>query len=269
MGNSEIQYEHNDTFQGLQTIVNRLMSPDGCPWDREQTHESLKRNLLEECYELIEAIESGSAESMAEELGDVVLQIAMHIRLAEESGSFATRDVFASINSKLIRRHPHVFGVEKATNKDEVRLIWESIKKKEKGNEENSTSSGSALGDILKIMPSLAYAQLIQDRASLSGFDWPSLKEVFDKLDEEIKEFQEAATRPEQSHELGDLIFSLVNISRWFGFHAESTLSKANQRFYRRFSYMESLCIQRELEFINLTLEEKETLWKTAKAVVG
>ena len=260
-----------NTFQDLQNIVDHLMGPDGCPWDSDQTHESLKRNLLEECYELIEAIESGSAESMAEELGDVMLQIVMHIRLAETSKLFSTQDVFGAINRKLIRRHPHVFGGEKAADKEEVRLIWESVKRREKANENGVDShvEGSALGDIPKIMPSLARAQLLQDRASLTGFDWPSSEGVFDKLDEEIKEFQDASTAAEQDHELGDLIFSMVNIARWLGFYAEDTLNSANQRFHRRFSHMESLCIQRKVEFTNLTLEEKEDLWQAAKAAVG
>ena len=255
-------FEDLGTYQALEKVVARLMGPGGCPWDREQTHQSLKRNLLEECYELIEAIDSGDPKNLAEELGDILVQVAFHIQLAQEEGSFGPQEVFSSINEKLIRRHPHVFGDTEASTAEEVKANWEDIKQKERGD-------SSRLSSIPRDLPALAHAQLLQDRASLAGFDWDRLEGVLEKVEEEVRELEEAQNQEEKEWELGDILFSLVNTGRWMGIQMEDSLRHANQRFHRRFTDMEGLCKERSIDFADLSVEEKEALWQEAKKMVG
>ena len=250
------------TYQSLEKVVARLLGPGGCPWDREQTHQSLKRNLLEECYEVMEAIDSGDPKNLAEELGDILLQVAFHIQLAQEEGSFATQDVFNSINEKLIRRHPHVFGDAEARTAEEVKANWEEIKQKERGD-------STRLASIPRDLPALAHAQLLQDRASLAGFDWDRLEGVLEKVTEELQELEEAESQEEKEWELGDILFSLVNTGRWINIQVEDSLRQANQRFHRRFTDMEGLCKERSINFADLSIGEKEALWQEAKKRVG
>lgn len=250
------------TYLSLERVVDRLLSPDGCPWDREQTHQSLKRNLLEECYELMEAIDAGNPTHIAEELGDILLQVVFHIHIAHQDGEFEPRDVFNSINGKLIRRHPHVFGgIEVATSED-VRTNWEEIKQKERGN-------SSRLSSIPRDLPALAHAQLLQDRASLAGFDWDHLSGVLEKVKEEIEELKLAQNQQEKEWEFGDILLSVVNTARWINIQAEDSLRQANQRFRRRFMDMERLCIDRGLNFPELSIEDREALWQESKERVG
>ncbi|MBF8267528.1 MAG: nucleoside triphosphate pyrophosphohydrolase [Dehalococcoidia bacterium] len=251
------------TYQALEEIVARLLGPGGCPWDREQTHQSLKRNLLEECYEVMEAIDSGNPGKLAEELGDILVQVAFHIQLAREEGSFGPQEVFTSINEKLIRRHPHVFGDAEARTAQEVKANWEAIKRQERGED------SSRLGAIPKALPALAHAQLIQDRASLAGFDWDSVEGVREKLREELQELEDAQTQEEREWELGDVLFTLVNQGRWMDIQAEESLRRANQRFYHRFICMEGLSQERGVDFPSLSMDEKEALWREAKKRVG
>ncbi|MBI2855757.1 MAG: nucleoside triphosphate pyrophosphohydrolase [Chloroflexi bacterium] len=265
---SNQQPEDLGTYHALEQVVARLLAPGGCPWDREQTHQSLKRNHREECYELIEAIDSDDPENMAEELGDILVQVAFHIRLAQEAGRFGPQEVFTAINEKLIRRHPHVFGDGEARTSEEVKAHWEAIKQQEKQSKEGKDTP-SRLDGVPRTLPALAYAQLVQDRASLAGFDWDRMEGVLDKVYEEVKELKEAASQDEREHELGDLLFTLVNTGRWLGLQTEDTLRHANQRFYRRFAYMEGLCRGRGIEFTDLTMDEKEALWQEAKTAVG
>ena len=253
--------EDLSTFDELVRIVERLRSPNGCPWDREQTHSSLRPNLLEECYEALEAMDQADMKGLAEELGDVLAQVAFHGQIAREKGEFTLSEVFKQVNQKLIRRHPHVFGDVKVADAREVEVNWEAIKR-----EEREKTNMSLLDGAPKIMPALAYSQSIQERASRSGFDWDTLEGVLEKVQEELGELDRAASQDQREAELGDVLLALVNVGRWQGVDAESALRRANERFYRRFTHMESLCRQRGLSFAGLPLEEKEALWQEAKA---
>jgi len=253
-------------FQTLMDIVARLRAPGGCPWDREQTHESLKRNLLEESYEVIEAIDQGNPAVLSEELGDLLVQVAFHADIAKEAGDFQLEDVFRKINAKLVRRHPHVFADGHAKDAREVERNWEQIKAEERKEKGESKSPVEGIpGDL----PALAYAQLMQDRVGKAGFEWDDISGVLDKIVEEVAELKAAATPEEKMHELGDLLFTMVNLTRWSGEHAEDVLRKANQRFGKRYLGMEKLAAERSLDFNSLSLDQKEELWQEAKRLVG
>ncbi|MQG45283.1 MAG: nucleoside triphosphate pyrophosphohydrolase [SAR202 cluster bacterium] len=253
-------------FQTLMDIVARLRAPGGCPWDREQTHESLKRNLLEESYEVIEAIDQGDPAVLSEELGDLLVQVAFHADIAKEAGDFQLEDVLREINAKLVRRHPHVFADGHAKDAREVERNWEQIKAEERKAKGESKSPVEGIpGDL----PALAYAQLMQDRVGKAGFEWDDISGVLDKIVEEVAELKAAATPEEKMHELGDLLFTMVNLTRWSGEHAEDVLRKANQRFGKRYLGMEKLAAERSLDFNSLSLNQKEELWQEAKRLVG
>ena len=253
-------------FQTLMDIVARLRAPGGCPWDREQTHESLKRNLLEESYEVIEAIDQGDPAVLSEELGDLLVQVAFHADIAKEAGDFQLEDVIREINAKLVRRHPHVFADGHAKDAREVERNWERIKAEErKAKGEIKSPVEGIPGDL----PALAYAQLMQDRVGKAGFEWNDISGVLDKIVEEVAELKAAATPEEKMHELGDLLFTMVNLTRWSGEHAEDVLRKANQRFGKRYLGMEKLAADRSLDFNSLSLDQKEELWQEAKRLVG
>ena len=254
------------TFQTLVDIVARLRAPDGCPWDREQTHNSLKRNLLEESYEVIEAIDSGNPAILSEELGDLIVQVAFHADIAREAGEFQVEDVLRQINSKLVRRHPHVFADGHVEDAREVERNWEQIKEHER---QAKGQSKSPVEGIPNNLPALSYAQLMQERVGKAGFEWDDVSGVLDKIVEEVAEFKAAATREEKAHELGDLLFSMVNLTRWAGAHAEDVLRQANQRFGQRYIQMEALAAERGQDFTALPLEQKEDLWQEAKRLVG
>mgnify|MGYP001365762600 FL=1 len=258
--------EELGTFQTLVNIVARLRAPGGCPWDREQTHESLKRHLLEESYEVIEAIDQGNPAILSEELGDLMVQVAFHADIAREAGEFQLEDVLRQINGKLVRRHPHVFADEHAEDAREVEQNWEQIKaqeRKEKG------ESKSPVEGIPVDMPALAYAQLMQDRVGKAGFEWDDISGVLDKIVEEVTELKATTTPEEKVHELGDLLFTMVNLTRWSGAHAEDVLRQANQRFGKRYLSMEKLASEQGLDFEALPLDLKEELWQEAKRLVG
>ena len=253
--------EHG-SFRTLVNIVERLRSPGGCPWDREQTHASLKRNLLEECYELLEAIDGGDREKLSEELGDVLVQVVFHSQMAAEAGEFSMDDVLTKINDKLIRRHPHVFGDAVASDAREVERNWEALK------EQEGPGRSPAEG-IPRELPALAYAQLLQDRVSKVGFGWKDVSGVLDKVAEEVDELKNASNDEERAAEIGDLLFTIVNLARWQGIHAEDALRRANLRFRTRYTTMEDLATQRGLSFPGLPLEEKEKLWQEAKGLTS
>ena len=254
------------TFQTLVDIVALLRAPGGCPWDREQTHDSLKRNLLEESHEVIEAIDAGDPAILSEELGDLIVQVAFHADVARESGEFQIEDVLRKINGKLVRRHPHVFAGGHAEDAREVERNWEQIKAEER---KAKGESKSPVEGIPSGLPALAYAQLMQDRVSKAGFEWEDISGVLDKIVEEVAEFKAAVTPEEMVHELGDLLFSMVNLTRWAGVHAEDVLRQANRRFGRRYLSMEHLAAERGLDFEGLPLEQQEKLWQEAKELVG
>jgi len=247
-------------------IVARLRAPGGCPWDLEQTHESLKRNLLEESYEVIEAIDQGDPAVLSEELGDLLVQVAFHADIAKEAGDFQLEDVIREINAKLVRRHPHVFADGHAKDAREVERNWERIKAEER---EAKGEIKSPVEGIPGDLPALAYAQLMQDRVGKAGFEWNDISGVLDKIVEEVAELKAAATPEEKMHELGDLLFTMVNLTRWSGEHAEDVLRKANQRFGKRYLGMEKLAADRSLDFNSLSLDQKEELWQEAKRLVG
>ena len=258
--------EELGTFQTLVDIVAKLRAPGGCPWDREQTHDSLKRNLLEESYEVIEAIDQGNPAILSEELGDLMVQIAFHADIAQEAGDFQLEDVLRNINSKLVRRHPHVFADGHAEDAREVERNWEQIKAAER---QAKGEKKSPVEGIPADLPALAYAQLMQDRVGKAGFEWDDMSGVLDKLVEEVAELTAAVTQEENEHELGDILFTIVNLTRWTGAHAEDVLRQANQRFGRRYLSMESLAVERGHDFNALSLDEKEQIWQEAKRIVG
>jgi tetrapyrrole methylase family protein/MazG family protein len=252
------------TYDGLLQLVQRLRGPDGCPWDREQTHQSVKRQLLEECYELVEAIEEGDADKMVEELGDVLFHVVFQTQIGTEEGELTQEQVLGSLIEKLVRRHPHVFGDEEVSDARDVEANWDAIKRLEAAGTEASILDG-----VPRQMPALSYAQTIQRRAARAGFDWEDAQGVLDKVAEELDELASAESLEERESELGDLLFSLVNAARWLGMDAEGALSQTNNRFYRRFAAMEGLCRERDLSFPELSLDEKEALWQEVKSKVG
>jgi tetrapyrrole methylase family protein/MazG family protein len=246
-------------FDTFVEIIARLRAPDGCPWDREQTHVSLRENLLSECYEALEAIEEGDPDKLCEELGDLLLQIVLHAQIAADDGEFKIGDVVEGISRKIVHRHPHVFGDGRAKDAKEVMQNWEALKREER--EEDTSMLDGVPGN----MPSLGYAYEVQRRAARVGFDWEDTEGVIDKLVEEVKELREAGSRVEKEQEYGDLFFTLANIARRDGIDPEAALRQANRKFYRRFAYMEKLCRERGLSFDKMKFEEQNRLWEEAK----
>jgi tetrapyrrole methylase family protein/MazG family protein len=255
---------HNKGFQRLVELMATLRGPEGCPWDRKQTPESLKPFLVEECYEVVDALEDGSPEKIREELGDLLFQIVFHARIAEEQGQFTMDDVITGIHEKMVRRHPHVFGDERLSTDKEVLANWEEIKKKEKGNQDRK----SVLEGVPKELPSLLRAHRLQERAARVGFDWAHLNEVLPKLDEEITEFKESLKAEDAGkieEELGDLFFTLVNISRFLGVNPDEALRKTISKFIHRFRAIEEHAANAGRSLNDMTLDEMEALWQKAK----
>jgi len=249
-------------FDTLVDIMARLRAPDGCPWDRKQTHASLRENLLEECYEVLEALDEGDSEKLCDELGDLLMQVVLHTQIATEAGEFKLGDVLTRINTKLIHRHPHIFGSRKVKDAEEVRRNWEVLKQEER------EAGTSILASVPKQMPALGYSQAIQRRVAQVGFDWKDVDGIIDKLAEEVREFKQAESEEQRAQEFGDLLFVLANIARRLGVDLEAALREANRRFYLRFSYMEELCRQRGLNFSQLSFDEQNALWEEAKKEV-
>jgi tetrapyrrole methylase family protein / MazG family protein len=253
------------SFESFQEIVAHLRAPNGCPWDKEQTHESLRKHLLEESYEAIAAIDSGDFDSMREEFGDLLLQIMLHSQIASEESEFTANDVVKGIYDKIIRRHPHVFGDAKVSGVDGVLTNWEKLKAKErnvKGEKEKGMLDGVPLA-----LPALSQAQEYQDRAARVGFDWPVIDEVLDKLAEEIQEVKQAETDFELADEIGDLFFVLVNFARWKKVDAESALRGTNMKFKKRFGYIETNAKKQGINLSDMKLEEMDALWNEAKKI--
>jgi tetrapyrrole methylase family protein/MazG family protein len=251
--------ENLDSFAVLKEIIARLRGPNGCPWDRKQTHASLKPYLVEECYEVLRALEQGTPQKLCEELGDLLLQIMLHAQIAAEAGRFSIDDVVWGISNKLIHRHPHVFGDHKVCDAGEVEVNWEALKQEERAEGE------SLLSGVPEQMPALAYSQSIQRRVAGVGFDWEKVEEIIDKLAEEVMEIKQAPDQQERTKEFGDLLFTLANVARRLDVDLEMALRSANQRFCRRFAYMEELCRNRGLSLGSLSLDEQNVLWEEAK----
>ncbi|UCH80992.1 MAG: nucleoside triphosphate pyrophosphohydrolase [Nitrospiraceae bacterium] len=253
-------------FSEFVKIVEKLRGPDGCPWDREQTRETLKPYLVEEFYELIDALDSNDTEEMKEELGDLLFQIVLQSQLSKEEGTFNIDDIVAGISEKMISRHPHVFGDRKMLSSEERREWWNNSKKKEGKNYE------SAMDGVPNALPALIRAQKLQMNATKVGFDWDNIDDVFKKLEEEITELKEALNRKDQSeieHELGDIFFVLVRIANFVNVNPEDALRKTIRKFIQRFHYMESEAQKQGRVLSDLRLEEMEVLWNEAKRGVS
>jgi tetrapyrrole methylase family protein/MazG family protein len=257
-------------------ISERLRRPDGCPWDREQTHESLRKHLLEEAYEVYDALAGGATPALAEELGDLWLQIVLHAQLASEEGVFDLTDVQRAIALKIVRRHPHVFGDAEVRTATDVNRQWERIKAAEREtaavDEETGNAAGgpkSALDGIGSSLPALAASQEMQERAANIGYDWPSMDGVLDKVTEEIDEIRAAGTDAERREEFGDLLMVLVNVARKEGIEAEAALRAANDKFRRRFRVVERLAAERGVALRDLDFDALDELWDLAKVEDG
>ncbi len=248
-----------DYLKEVVETVRILRSPEGCAWDREQTHQSIRQNMLEEAYEAAEAIDENCVEHIKEELGDVLLQVLLHSQIADDDKEFNIQDVAKVLNEKLIHRHPHVFGKNKTTDTKEILSNWEKLKAEEK-KERKRTLDG--IGNF----PALLKAMKISKKAVRAGFEWKNKQQVMECFNSEIEEFKNAKTFEEKEEELGDILFSLVNVARWEKIDPEVALSKANQKFMKRFNKLEEIC-PKKLE--DLTFEEYDTLWKKAKELTS
>ncbi|MGO9378730.1 MAG: nucleoside triphosphate pyrophosphohydrolase [Dissulfurispiraceae bacterium] len=251
-----------DKFQGLVDIIAKLRSKDGCPWDKVQTSESIKPYLIEETYEVIEAIDEKDPAKIKEELGDLLLQIIFHAQIAKDDGEFDINDVIDKISDKMVSRHPHVFGDAKFETPEEVTKQWQDRKREEGKFRE------SALEGVPKELPSLLRAHRLQSRAAKVGFDWAKVEDVFGKLDEELREFKEAVEKQDKREiedELGDIFFVLVNIARFVGVNAEESLRKTISKFISRFRYIEMKAADESRHLADMTLEEMDSLWNEAK----
>ena len=252
---------------GMPWISARLRAPNGCPWDREQTHESLRNHLLEEAYEVYDALEAGATPELAGELGDLLLQVVLHAQLAAEEGVFDMTDVWAAIASKIVRRHPHVFGEAEARTASDVNRQWERIKAGERAEAADGDAlAKSALDGISRSLPALAASQEMQERAANLGYDWPSMDGVLDKVREEVGELVEADDQAHRTEELGDLLFVLVNVGRKSGIEVEAAVRAANEKFRRRFRHVELAAASRGVALRDMTFDELDALWNAAKA---
>lgn len=246
-------------LEELIEVVAKLRAPDGCPWDREQTHNSLRPNMLEEAYEAVDAIDENNMLHLREELGDVLLQVLLHSQIASEHGDFDIEAVAKELKDKLIHRHPHVFGNAKIDNAQDVLKAWDKLKAEEK------TERKSAMDGLSKSQPALVSAQKISKRAVKVGFEWPNEQSLYDCFYSEIEEFKQAKNEQDKAHmeeEYGDILFAAVNLARWNKIDAEQALLKANKKFEKRFRKMEELATKPLTEY---SFEEYDALWKQAK----
>ncbi len=252
---------------GMAAISARLRAPDGCPWDRRQDHRSLRPYLLEEAYETLDAIERGSSTDLAEELGDLYLQVILHAQLAAEEGAFDLTDVYRTLGTKIVRRHPHVFGDVAVDGVDQVVANWETIKSAER---EETGRAPASFADVARTLPALPASREIQERASALGWDWPDVGGVWEKVGEELEELRDAglgsAPAEEQLHELGDVLFALANLARWLHVDPEEALRLANRRWVDRYAAVEALAAERGLVLADLDADAKDVLWNEVKA---
>ncbi|MBN1575710.1 MAG: nucleoside triphosphate pyrophosphohydrolase [Chitinispirillaceae bacterium] len=258
----------NSDLHRLIDLIARLRAPGGCPWDREQTHASLLPCLLDEAYEFFEAVDENNPHKMEEELGDLLLQVVLHSQMGKEAGTFTIEDVARGISEKIIRRHPHVFGTVEVSSSRDVINNWEQIKQAEKGKEHRR----SLVDDIPVALPALLRAEKIQRRVARVGFDWHDSGPALDKVEEEFGEFRQALASGDNAHvleELGDILFALVNVARHKGICAEEALRAANNKFSRRFRYIEDACTKAGIDIKKASLEELDRFWEAGKKVVG
>lgn len=252
----------NIDIQPLVEVVKTLRSPHGCPWDKVQTHESLRRYFIEETYEVVDAIDNKDMNNLREELGDVLLQIVFHSSIAEESGAFTLQDVINDITTKMIRRHPNVFPKENPENNGKT-YTWDELKAQEKGGIRKHVLDGVSTG-----LPALVAAQKLQDKAGKVGFDWDELEPIWAKVNEEIGEFKEAIAlkdRENMEKEAGDVLFSLINLFRWYKISGENALNRTNTKFRQRFSHVEACVNQSDRSWEDFSLAELDAFWEEAK----
>ena len=251
--------KNNIDIQPLVEVVKKLRSHNGCPWDKVQTHESLRRYFIEETYEVVDAIDNKDMPNLREELGDVLLQVVFHSQLAEEAGHFTLQDVINDVAEKMIRRHPRVFSPEN----DEKSYTWDELKAQEKGNIRKSVLDGVSKG-----LPALVAAQKLQDKAGKVGFDWDELEPIWAKVSEEIGEFKEAVAlkdRENMEKEAGDVLFSLINLFRWYKISGENALNRTNTKFRQRFLHVEACVNQSDRSWEDFSLAELDAFWEEAK----
>lgn len=260
-----------EEMQSLVETIWRLRQPDGCPWDRKQTHESIGKNMIEEAYEALDCIEAGDEAHLREELGDVLMQVVLHAQIAADAGAFTMADVARDINDKLIRRHPHVFGECSADSADEVLAIWDSVKLAEKGAKDADAAEAGErpeglLEGVPRSLPALMEAQKVSRKAASAGFEWETVADVWDKVAEERAEFEaEAPGTAERELEFGDLLFALVNVARKEGIDAESALRASTAKFRERWAAMENAAYEGGVALESLTIEQLNSLWDKVK----
>lgn len=260
-----------EEMQSLVETIWRLRQPDGCPWDRKQTHESIGKNMIEEAYEALDCIEAGDEAHLREELGDVLMQVVLHAQIAADAGAFTMADVARDINEKLIRRHPHVFGECSADSADEVLAIWDSVKLAEKGAKDADAAEAGErpeglLEGVPRSLPALMEAQKVSRKAASAGFEWETVADVWDKVAEERAEFEaEAPGTAERELEFGDLLFALVNVARKEGIDAESALRASTAKFRERWAAMENAAYEGGVALESLTTEQLNSLWDKVK----
>ncbi|HUV16397.1 MAG TPA: nucleoside triphosphate pyrophosphohydrolase [Pelolinea sp.] len=254
----------NSSINSFIELIAHLRSPEGCPWDRKQTHRTLRTNLLEETYEVLESLDQLNSDLLREELGDLLLQIVLHAQIAAEEHEFDLFDVIEGIHKKIVFRHPHVFGDWDVEGVAGVMRNWEILKSEERGLKDQPDKK-NLLDSVPKNLPALSLAQKYQERAARVGFDWPEIAPVFDKIEEEIRELREADDGPSKERELGDLLFAIINLVRWYGLDAESVLRQMNQRFLTRFSFIENMVANQGRKMTDLSLVELDDIWDLAK----
>jgi len=262
-----------EAFARLQRVIEILRAPGGCPWDRAQTHESLTRGMVEEAYEVVQAIENHDRDNLVEELGDVLLQVVMHAQIAKESGTFTMREICDDECDKMIRRHPHVFGPKpensndsNALSVDNVLDLWENIKEVEK----TEISATASMQKIPRHLPALLRSEKVQKKAARVGFDWDDVSGAFAKVDEETAELKEAYEQGDKAHireELGDLLFAVTNVSRFLDIDPEDALNATTQKFMTRFSHVEESASRKGLRLEDMSLAEMDVLWEEAKKI--
>lgn len=256
-----------EAFDAFVKTIAALRAPDGCPWDREQTHESIAHNMIEEAFEAVDAIESGDVAHLREEFGDVLLQVVLQSQIAADEGEFTIDDVCRDVDAKMIRRHPHVFGEQAAHDSAEVLDIWDSVKMKEKQSADAQAFERTGLLEgVPTSFPALMQAQKISRKAAAAGFEWDDVDGVWGKVMEEIAEFKAAANADEAEDEFGDILFALVNVARWRHVDAEGALRRSCAKFRRRWSFIEGAAWAKGCDVSELSMDEMEELWRQAKA---
>jgi tetrapyrrole methylase family protein/MazG family protein len=253
--------DEQQQYADLRAIVARLRAPDGCPWDREQTHSSLRPYVIEEAFEVVGALDENDIASLPEELGDLLLQIVLHSQLAEEAGEFTMSDVLRGLSEKLVRRHPHVFGDVELETADQVNRQWDELKRAER-----AEAAKSALSGVPRAMPALSYAQTLLRRAEKAGFAWPDRRDVVEKVTEELEELAGASTKDQAKEEFGDLLLNIANYARYLDIDAEEALREASHKFRRRFEGVETAARQQDADMREMDREQLMALWAGVKA---